>query len=155
MNCEDFIKEHPSKKQFLVYAVSTPSENGKKFTIVLPKGNKEEFLRIKIDKGLLNEIDQLTKKCDYGFIRGKTCDYYFVELKGADINSAVEQLISTIKYFKKEYHLESKNTYAFVVSSGLPASANLKFLKLVERFKKEKIGIELKKQTNHYKHIVK
>ena len=42
------IKAHPSKKQFLVYAVSTPSENGKKFTIVLPKGNKEEFLRIKI-----------------------------------------------------------------------------------------------------------
>jgi hypothetical protein len=153
MNCEEFKQAHPDKKDCLCYALQTPVEKNKQFSIILPKGNTERFLRIKIDKGLLLEIDNETKKCDYGFIRCLNSDYYFVELKGEDIEKAVAQITTTIKHFQQKYGVNQNNTYAYIASSGVPKQ-NLKFQKLQENFLKQKLGKELKKQTNHYQHTL-
>ena len=149
MYCKKFIIDNPEKKDCFEYALCTPVENGKKFSII-PKERKEVFLRIKIDKGLLLEIDNDTKKCDYGFIRNVNSDFYFVELKGIDIDSAVKQLVSTILIFRRKYGISAEKTFAYIVSSGLPRAANQKFQKLQENFIKSKMGVELKKQTNHF-----
>lgn len=153
MTCEEFIKANSQKKQYFVEALKTPIEKGKQFSIVLPKGNNEKFIRILIDKGLLAEIDLETLKCDYGFIRCNNSDYYFVELKGVDIEHAYKQITTTIKYFKEKYNITSEKTYAFIASSGVP-KADLKFNKLIEDFKKKKIGVSIKKQTNHCFHNI-
>ncbi len=152
--CNDFITKHPNKKVFLVYSLTTPIEKGKKFSIIRSKGNNEKFLRIHIDKGLLKEIDHQTKKCDFVFIRCKNSDFYFVELKGSDVGKAVKQLRTTISYFNKKYKIESKKIYAYIASSRLPRNADLHFRKLQNKFKKDKIGIELKRQSTHYKHSI-
>jgi hypothetical protein len=68
MNCKEFVAAHPDKGDCFVSALNTPVE----------KGKDESFLRLKIDKGLLAEVDSETIKCDYGFIRCKNSDYYFV-----------------------------------------------------------------------------
>jgi hypothetical protein len=154
MNCKGFVEAHPDKGDCFVYALNTPVEKGKKFSIILQKGKKETFLRIKIDKGLLAEIDSETIKCDYGFIRDQNSDYYFVELKGSDIAHAVEQLIRTITIFKAKYQIQASQTYAYIASSSVPSAANQKFQRLQEEFIKKKIGVELKKQTNHYQRYV-
>lgn len=153
MICKKFITNNPKKQDCLVYALCTPVENGKKFSII-PKEKNEVFLRIKIDKGLLLEIDNDTRKCDYGFIRNINSDFYFVELKGRDIDSAVKQLISTIQIFRQKYDIQADKTFAYIVSSGLPRAANQKFQKLQENFIKNKMGVELKKQTSHYQRYV-
>ncbi len=154
MNHKEFINAHPKKKMCFEYALNTPIENGKSFSIVLSNKSTDKFLRIKIDKCFLLEIDNQTKKCDYGFIRCSNSEFYFVELKGSDIGTAVKQLLVTILYFRKEYAVKPEQTYAYIASTGLPRAANQKFQKLQENFIKEKIGVELKKQTNHYQHYI-
>ena len=152
MTYEDFIKAHPTKKEYFVEALETPMEKGKKFSIVLPKGCREKFLRILVDKGLLLEFDNEMQKCDYTFIRCAKSDYYFVELKGSDIEKAYNQIVSTITYFKTHYKITHDKTYAFIASSSAPRAADQRFLRLKEEFKKKKIGVEINRQTNHYKH---
>ena len=150
--CNEFVKEHPDKKDCFEISLDTPVEKGKQFSIICPKGNKEKFLRIKVDNCFLKEIDNQTKKCDYCFIRCANSDYYFVELKGVDIEQAVEQIKVTIFIFREKYNVTKDKTYGYIASSGVP-KADLKFQKLQTKFIKEKIGVELKKQTNHYKII--
>jgi hypothetical protein len=63
-------------------------------------------------------------------------------------------LTRTIAIFKERYQIQASQTYAYIASSGVPSAANQKFQKLQEEFKKKRIGVELKKQTNHYKRYV-
>jgi hypothetical protein len=154
MNCKDFKKVNAAKKHCFENALKTPIENGKSFSIILSKNKDEKFIRIKIDKCFLSEIDNETKKCDYGFIRCSNSDYYFVELKGLNIETAVNQIIETIIYFRNNFNIKKEQIFAYIASSGLPRSANQKFQKLQENFIKNKYGVELKKQTNYYKHFV-
>ena len=59
------------------------SEKGKKFEIV----SNESFSKIKIDDCLIASNEN--KKCDFGFLRHLNEDFYFVELKGKDIEILV------------------------------------------------------------------
>jgi len=124
------------------------NENGKRFEIV----SKEEFTKIKIDGGLITSSQ--IEKCDFGFIRHTNGDFYFVELKGKDIDKAYNQLINTIKHFDTHLlRMQKSQRFGFIVGSKYPraSTANQK-LKLDFA---SKHGKSLDIQNRELKHIPK
>ena len=108
---EDLIATHSQ----CVVNSKVATENGKRFEI----DSTEEFSRIKIDGCLINS--QQIQKCDFGFRRIINDDFYFVELKGKDIKTAKEQIISTINHFENNLIKIPKNKrFAFIISSKIP-----------------------------------
>lgn len=105
----------------------TATENGKRFEIE----SNERFTRIKIDSCLINS--QVVEKCDFGFIRNSNDDFYFVELKGSDIEKALRQIISTINHFNNNFIIIPQNKrLGFIVSSKVPsAGTDVKKLKQI------------------------
>ena len=149
MDCKEFRDKHPDKEDCLSNG-TTAEEKGKKFRIVMPKGHREQFLKIAIDKGLLKEIDLQTKKCDFGFIRCYSEEFYFVELKGnSGLKGAFQQIKTTVEHFRKTYSIPKEKISAFIVSAGVPKSANQQFAKMKQEFKKN-YGVALDKQTRQY-----
>ena len=91
------------------------SENGKRFEV----NSDEDFTRIKIDGCLITS--QVTEKCDFGFVRHSNDDFYFVELKGKEIEKAYKQILTSIDYFNRNLIVISKeNRFGFIVSSMVP-----------------------------------
>jgi len=91
------------------------SENGKRFEI----NSNEDFTRIKIDGCLITL--QNVEKCDFGFVRHSNDDFYFVELKGKEIEKAYKQILTTIDYFNRNLIVIPKNKkFGFIVSSMVP-----------------------------------
>ena len=124
------------------------NENGKRFEIV----SKEEFTKIKIDGGIISSPQ--IEKCDFGFIRHANGDFYFVELKGKDIDKAYSQLVNTIKHFDTHLlRVQKHQRFGFIVGSKYPraSTANQK-LKLDFA---SKHGKSLDIQNRELKHIPK
>lgn len=93
------------------------SENGKRFEIV----KNEDFTRIRIDNCLITS--QQVQKCDFGFVRHSNNDFYFVELKGKDVNTAFDQIVSTINIFETTIvKIPKEKRFGFIVSSKNPLS---------------------------------
>ena len=91
-------------------------ENRRKFRIDTEGVKDETFLRIKIDGCFID--DDNTEKCDFAFYRCTTEDFYFVELKGSDIQKAYNQIVTTLTT-----HLpsdEQSKRWGFIVSSRVP-----------------------------------
>jgi hypothetical protein len=122
-NFNDFIEANP----VCTTTSKIASENGKRFEIE----SNENFTRIKIDDCLINS--QVVGKCDFGFVRHSNNDFYFVELKGSDIEKALNQIISTINYFNNNFIIIPKNQrLGFIVSSKVPSGGtDIKKLKQV------------------------
>ncbi|OYU79117.1 MAG: hypothetical protein CFE23_15545 [Flavobacterium sp. BFFFF1] len=92
-------------------------EKGKRFEIV----SNEDFIKLRIDDCLVKS--QQVKKCDFGFVRNSNKEFYFVELKGSDIDTAYEQIINTIDIFQRELiQIPKPQRYGFIVSSKVPKS---------------------------------
>jgi hypothetical protein len=91
------------------------SENGKRFEVV----SVEDFTKIRIDGCLI--ASQTVEKCDYGFVRNSNQEFYFVELKGKEIQKAYNQILATIQYFNSHFILVPKSTrFGFIISSSVP-----------------------------------
>jgi uncharacterized protein YjbI with pentapeptide repeats len=91
------------------------SENGKRFEII----SNEDFTKIKIDDCLIKS--QEIEKCDFGFVRNSNNDFYFVELKGTNIQKAFDQIISTINYFETNLiKISQERRFGFIISSSVP-----------------------------------
>lgn len=91
------------------------SENGKRFEIT----SQEDFTKIKIDDCLI--ASQNIEKCDFGFVRHLNNQFYFVELKGKDIQKAYNQIIGTINYFNAHLIKIPQNMrFGFIISSYVP-----------------------------------
>lgn len=101
------------------------SENGKRFEV----NCNEDFTKIKIDNSLITS--QQIEKCDFGFVRHSNDDFYFVELKGKEIEKAYKQILSTIDYFNRNLIIIPKDKkFGFIVSSMVPkAGINMNNLK--------------------------
>jgi len=129
-------------------------EHNKRFTVARKSDKLEKICKIKIDGCVFAKTDK-PEKCDYLFIRCKTKDFYFVELKGKDYEHAYNQIIATINSIKKKTNIQQNQIYGFMITTGLPSCANQKFLRLKERFEnKDRIGNKLIKATNDYQHII-
>lgn len=107
-------------------------EKGKRFEII----SNENFTKLRIDGGLItsNQI----QKCDFGFLRYTNEDFYFVELKGKDIEKAYKQILSTIDYFNQNLiRIPQNKRYFFIVSSAGIPKARTKIQNLKQDFAKK------------------
>ena len=82
---------------------------------ILQNPSRKKVCKVRIDDCVITSQSQ--RKCDYLMIvceseasnQLESVDLYFIELKGRDLMSAVEQLTETIKYFQaKEYKFTGK-----------------------------------------------
>lgn len=88
-NFDDLISSY----SYCCQTKTVASENGKRFEII----SKEKFTRLNIDDCIIKSKE--TEKCDFGFVRHANEDFYFVELKGKNIEKAYDQIVTTINFF--------------------------------------------------------
>ena len=123
-------------------------ENGKRFEII----SNDDFTKIRIDGCLIST--QETEKCDFGFIRHSNNEFYFVELKGKEIQKAFDQIANTINHFQKHFiSIPKDKKFGFIVSSSVP-KAGIGANTLKQTFAK-KFGKILEIKNKDYKHIPK
>lgn len=110
----------------------------KKSKITLLNPEKKVYREIKVDGDLFSVTETTKRKCDYLELGNATNDAFYIELKGIDVDSAYEQLLSTIQNVNVG---KVDRKVAIVVTPHIPKS-NLKF----QRYEKLclKQGAELK-----------
>ncbi|RZJ84731.1 MAG: hypothetical protein EOO20_20895 [Chryseobacterium sp.] len=87
---------------------------------------RDTCLHGKVDGCLINE--QQRRKCDYFFEVATTPKQYFlVELKDVDFNTAITQLESTYDQLRAKITATSDQYVAIIISSAVPATANSNF----------------------------
>ncbi len=96
------------------------SENKATFELDIKDLQKkgELFYRIQIDDCHITNSETL--KCDWVFHRCETDDFYFVELKGRDIDKAYKQIVTTLT---KHIPTVLDNCIGFIVSSQSPSNS--------------------------------
>lgn len=130
MSCKCFDREAPDSSMSFEDRLSackckcssrlTVTENKRTFTI---KTNSSIYKvdKIKIDAFLFNTCE--FKKCDYLFThtdRNNKDTYIFVELKGRNITTAIEQLENTINIFYNYNYLTNKRVRGAIAFSTFP-----------------------------------
>lgn len=123
-------------------------EKGKK-AVILNKNN-EEFFKINIDGCLIKNktaADKAIKKVSTNKQEG--CKLLIIELKGTDIDKAVDQIDATINFIKSE-DTDCKKIAALIVCNSSPHFAN-KARKGIERIRKDH-RIILRTTTKNQEH---
>ena len=80
-------------------------ENGKKYELV--NSSDINIRKVKVDSCLDQNVGQ--RRCDFLMDSEERKRVIFIELKGGDLNSAVEQIYSTIIFLQDEYILYRKD----------------------------------------------
>ncbi len=123
------------------------------------KENKRVF---SIKNNSVKEINVVTvddcliksgQKCDYLFeIECKNLkEIFYVELKGKDLNHALEQILATIKFCETNYSHHNYHRKAFVVLSRYPKEDS-SIQKRKKEFKRQ--NITLKSATNKHEEVI-
>lgn len=113
-------------------------ENGKRFEIE----SKEAYTKLNIDGCLIDSSEN--EKCDFGFLRHSNNDFYFVELKGKDIEKAYDQIINSILFFESNFvKIPYTKRFCFIVSSSGIPKCQLRISKLKQKFARDKRGCYL------------
>jgi RNase adaptor protein for sRNA GlmZ degradation len=149
-NCKDLISALGASGMKDCFSNSTVAEeNGKKFTLINP--SRKKICKVKVDGCLIKA--QTARKCDYMFeVSGKPNKYYLVELKGGDVVTAVDQIISTYSQVNAKIKSASNTYKGIVVSSGVPG-AEQRFRSAQTKSLKDH-GIMILKKTNQHSEIV-
>lgn len=134
------IFQHDSRK------ITTLREHKERRTYRLMNETQKEVIVYKIDGGLINKETVL--KCDYGIYTEDDC-LFLVELKGTDLNHALDQIDSTIDALLKQPKIKVKKMNVRVVlsKSNAPRIYATKEKKLKQLLKKEYGGGDYKKQS--------
>lgn len=96
------------------------SENKSRFRIE-PTNDLNAIDKIKVDDFLTTSA--IIKKCDYLFVYKKqnvNKTFIFVELKGVDLSTAIQQISSSIEYFYKEGYLSDIDVRGSIVFTSYP-----------------------------------
>ena len=104
------------------------SECLEKQKIIVSREKKKSHVAVNKDENLVRQfrvdgyvITENIKKCDYLVINDDKLTAYFIELKGTDINGAIEQLKQTVELLKedlKDYDKKLRIVYSGKVISG-------------------------------------
>ena len=120
-NCKYFQENHQDCTNCSEGRLIVAEENKRKY--LLQNSARKKICKVKIDNCVITSQSQ--RKCDYIVIVCETkeakhpesVDLYFIELKGRDLISAVEQLTQTITYFQAEKYKFTGKVFARVVLS--------------------------------------
>ena len=123
------------------------------------KENKRSFRVKNSSKRYINEVRvdgcliKSGKKCDwlYEIECQNTNEIFYVELKGKDLNHALEQILETIDYCNRVHNHNSCKKRAYIVLSRYPKEDSS-----IQKKKKElnKRGIKLKIATNVHEEVI-
>ena len=139
-NDDNFILHHNSRKEVSL------RELGESRTYKLHNNSGKEIVIYKIDGSLINDENVL--KCDYGIYTED--DWLFlIELKGTDLNHALNQINSTINILLKQTNIKVKKLNARIVLSkvSIPRIYASKENKLKQLLHKSYGGGDYKKQS--------
>jgi len=127
--------------------------------IIFAKGHKREFIIKNRSKKNINKVivdDCLIKegiRCDYLFeIECEDLkEILYVELKGKDLNHALEQILTTIEFCKNRYSHHHYTRKAFVILSRYPKEDSS-----IQKRKRvlKKQNITLKTATNKHEEVI-
>jgi hypothetical protein len=146
MCCKEFKKEWGIKSHDCFSAETTAKENNKTLRIERKRGKgSAKVCKIHVDDCLISDPE--TKKCDYAFRICETGEMLFVELKGVDVFTSVDQIRRTIGLFREKVAVPNGKITGFVVSGSMPKKSNTKFRDLQRAFLKEFKG-DLKRSTD-------
>ncbi len=109
----------------------------KKAEFRIENSQQKAILLIKVDKCL----DFEGKKCDYFFDIEKI-KQFFVELKGHQLNYAIEQLENTYENLKDYEGIIFNKVYFYVVMSRVP-KLGIDFQRMQKQLAKKKITLKL------------
>jgi len=122
------------------------SEKGKTFRF--DNSHDKTVCRVRVDGCLI--ISTATKKCDYLFHVLEDAGYYLVELKGTDVEQAVEQILQTFEQVNARIKAKPQQYTGVIVSSSVPAGTQQRFRKLQDKIFGQR-HIRLKK--THFQHV--
>lgn len=118
----------------------------KKSKITLLNPNKKLYHEVKVDGDLYAITETQEKKCDYLELGKKTYDALFIELKGIDINTAYEQLLSSTQNINVG---NVRKRVALAVTPHIP-KANVKFQKYMKLLKKQGTDLRVVNSGSQY-----
>ncbi|MBO4464935.1 MAG: hypothetical protein J5797_12185 [Prevotella sp.] len=118
----------------------------KKSKITLLNPDRKLYHEVKVDGDLYAVTETSERKCDYLEIGKETIDAFYIELKGIDVDSAYEQLLSTIR--NVNVGVVRKKT-AIVVTSHIP-KINLKLQKYKALCKRNGAELEVVNSGKQY-----
>lgn len=135
-----YISRHDCSKEVVL------RESGENRTYRLHNKSGKEIVVYKIDGGLINNDDVL--KCDNG-IYVEDDLLFLIELKGRDLNHALDQINSTIDILLKQSHVKIGKLNARIVVSrvSVPRITASKENKLKQLLHKSYGGGDYKKQS--------
>ena len=135
-----YILRHNCSKEVSLY------ESGESPTYQFHNKSGKEIVVYKIDGGIINNDDVL--KCDNG-VYTENDSLYLIELKGADLNHALDQINSTIDFLIKRPSIKIKRLNARIVLSrvSIPRITASKENKLKQLLHKSYGGGDYKKQS--------
>ena len=140
MSCKEICQAFGAKEDCCQDNIVIAKENGKKFTLQLPKGSTDTVCCIHVDDGLIE--DQTQQKCDYWLRRCQinqrnVYQNYFVEFKGGNINHGFDQIVSTIVQVRqKGIALPKESIHGVILGNNIP-SLNAGSQKLKSKFKRD------------------
>lgn len=145
-DCKSLIAVLGASDRKNCFSTSTVAEeNGKKFSLLNPA--RKKICKVKVDGCLITS--QIIQKCDYMFeVSGKPSKYFLVELKGGDVETAVDQILSTFKSVNSKIKSSPNNYTGIIVSTAVP-KAEQKFRNLQEQSLKNH-GVMITKRSNQY-----
>jgi hypothetical protein len=142
------FKELINENQVCCSIGKVVSENGKRFEVLA----NENFTKLRIDNCLIKS--NLIEKCDFGIIRHSNGEFYFIELKGGNVQKAFNQIVSTINFFQENLkHIPKENRFGFIISSKVP-KAGVSANTLKQEFAK-KYGRILEIKNKDFRYIPK
>lgn len=140
---EELIKAFRAGKKKTCFESSTVAEEkGKKFE--LRNKSRKTVCRVKVDGCLIN--DHKTKRCDFLFKVCETETHFLVELKGTDVDKAVDQIIHTFEFVNRKLRLPAESFKGVIVSSSIPRAAEQRFRTLKEKCYRDK-RLMIKKES--------
>lgn len=117
----------------------------KKAKITFQNTEHKEYQHITVDGCVIKEGN----KCDFLLVSNEYGDQYFVELKGEDVNHAVEQLEASMELLlDKRKNIIHK---AFVVSSNSGMKINTHRQVIEKRFKNKGVDLVFFHSQSKYK----
>lgn len=119
-----------------------------KVTFTIINDLSKEYAVVPFDDCVFKQINDATKKCDYGLELEK--NIYFIELKGSDNNQALKQILKTYELTKNHYF--NSNFFARIVTSHKQKPENLDKItyRKIIKFTKNNLVIE----QNSHKEII-
>lgn len=118
--CQNFQENYQACTKCSEGKLVVAEENKRKY--ILQNPYQKKVCKVRIDGCVIPSPSQ--RKCDYLIIvcesklaNEQESDIYFIELKGRDLISAVEQLTQTIKYFQTEKYKITGKVFARLVLS--------------------------------------